>query len=207
MFLWKFVFPYLISGFYFLLSRTWKYKVVEHPLFRQALLNGTPIIFAFWHGDEMAVLRIGPKYKCATMVSTSKDGELMTRVLRLFGFGVSRGSSTRGGVRALVGLIRLVKQGYSAAVAVDGPKGPLHKVKPGILDLTSHTEGVIIPTGVSSSRSYVFQKSWNKAHLPLPLSRVFISFGPPVENPTVETVEQALLAQGQEAQALLLACK
>ena len=203
MFLRKYVFPYLIASFYFLWSHTWRYRVVENPDFTAARQARTPIVFAFWHGDEMALLRIGPVYKCAAMSSTSKDGELMTKVLQLYKFSVSRGSSTRGGVRALVGLIQLTRKGHAATMAVDGPKGPVYKVKPGVIDLAKHAQGAIIPAGVASSKSYVFQKSWNKAHLPLPFSKVIISFGKPVENPTTDSVETALLAEGQEARRLL----
>jgi lysophospholipid acyltransferase (LPLAT)-like uncharacterized protein len=203
MFARKYLFPYVIAGFYFLWTRTWRFRVIENPAFSQVRLQGKSIVFAFWHGDEMAVILLGPRYKAAAMTSTSKDGELITGVLRLFGFAVSRGSSTRGGVRALVGLIQLARKGYTATVAVDGPKGPYHKVKPGVIDLAKHVEGAIIPTGVASSRSYVFQKSWNKAHLPLPFSKVVVSFGKPIENPSTASVEEALLAEGREAQRLL----
>lgn len=131
----------------------------------------------------MVVLRLGRRYRCAAMTSTSNDGELMTRVLRYFGFGISRGSSTRGGARALLGMVKLVEQGYSATVAVDGPKGPRFKVKPGIFHVAKHTGTFIVPTGVAKSRALVFKKSWNKTFLPWPFTKVVVSFGVPIAPP------------------------
>lgn len=205
--------PLLIAVVYWLWSHTWRFKVDEHPLFKEALKKG-PVIFAFWHGDEMVVLRLGPVYHCAAMTSTSRDGELMTRVLKYFKFGVSRGSSTRGGARALIGMLRLIKSGYNATVAVDGPKGPRHKVKPGIVALAEKSGAPIIPTGVARKRALVFEKSWNKTYLPWPFSKVVVSFGKPIvlDSVTPETgvpalledLEFALHRQRGEAQAVLL---
>lgn len=175
----KTLLPLLMAFIYWLWSRTWRLKVLEDPAFLEARRQG-PIIFAHWHGDEMVVLRLGSRYHCAAMTSTSEDGELMTRILKIFGFGVSRGSSTRGGARAAIGMLNLMKAGYSGTVAVDGPRGPRHKVKPGIWFLAKHADAQIIPTGVAPQKAFVFQKSWNKTFLPWPFSKVVVSFGPPV---------------------------
>ena len=161
----------------------------------------------------MVVLRLGPVYRCAAMTSTSDDGELMTRVLKWFGFGISRGSSTRGGARALIGMIKLIRLGYCATVAVDGPKGPRHKAKPGILYLAQKAGVPIIPTGVAREKALVFEKSWNKTYIPWPFSKVVVSFGKPfyvVDELDVahselylRELESALRFQQQEAQDLL----
>jgi lysophospholipid acyltransferase (LPLAT)-like uncharacterized protein len=181
-FLRNHVLPPLIAVFYWLWSRTWRLRILEDSAFIDEK-SKNPVAFAHWHGDEMVVLCLGPQYRCAAMTSTSSDGELMTRVLRLFGFGISRGSSTRGGARALVGMVRLVKGGYNATVAVDGPKGPRHKVKPGIWHLAKHAGIKIIPTGVAKQRAFVFEKSWNKTYLPLPFTKVVVRFGSPLSIP------------------------
>ncbi|MCC6278225.1 MAG: lysophospholipid acyltransferase family protein [Oligoflexia bacterium] len=204
------VLPSLVAALYWLWSRTWRFRVIEDPEFT-ALKKRGPVTFAHWHGDEMVVLRLGPVYKCAAMTSTSDDGELMTRVLKFFGFGVSRGSSTRGGVRAAVGLVHLVKeQGFSATMAVDGPKGPRHKVKPGVIAIAQHTGTAIVPTGVARSSALVFEKSWNKTFLPWPFSRVIVYFGRPLielsqsQEVLVEKIEVCLHEARGKAQAHLL---
>jgi lysophospholipid acyltransferase (LPLAT)-like uncharacterized protein len=209
-FLRLYILPPLIAFVYWLWSKTWRFKVIEHPEFA-ALKKQGPVTFAHWHGDEMVVLKLGPVYKCAAMTSTSSDGELMTRVLKFFGFGVSRGSSTRGGVRALVGLVHLVqKENFSATMAVDGPKGPRHKVKKGVLAVAQHTGTHIIPTGVARSSALVFERSWNKTYLPWPFSKVIVYFGKPVspngapEEELVESLEFCLHESRGKAQAYLL---
>jgi lysophospholipid acyltransferase (LPLAT)-like uncharacterized protein len=73
-FIRKFFLPHLIAGLYWIWSSTWKLKLKTHPLFEEACRNGS-VIFAHWHGDEMVVVKLGPKYNGAAMTSTSKDGD------------------------------------------------------------------------------------------------------------------------------------
>lgn len=98
----------------------------------------------------------------------------MAKVLKWLGAKTSRGSSTRGGVQALKGLIRLVKDGGNVSFAVDGPKGPLHKVKPGVFELSRMIKAPIYAAGVSCDRAIHFPKSWNKTYLPKPFAKILI---------------------------------
>ena len=107
---------------------TWRIRIDESPDLQRALKNKTPVIYAHWHGDELGILYLLKPYHVCAMISTSADGEIMDRVVRLLGATTSRGSSTRGGVSALRGILRLAQEGRSPSVAVDGPKGPRHKV-------------------------------------------------------------------------------
>ena len=111
------------------------------------------------------------------MVSTSKDGELMARVIHLMGARTSRGSSTRGGVSALKGIIRLTKEGWSPSVAVDGPKGPIYKAKPGIFEISKLIQAEIIPVAAACDHKFTFEKAWNKTFLPLPFARIVVVWG------------------------------
>ncbi|MCB0341554.1 MAG: DUF374 domain-containing protein [Pseudobdellovibrionaceae bacterium] len=137
------------------------------------------MILAHWHGDELALLHLVKPYRLATMTSTSSDGHLIDYVIRRLGGATSRGSSTRGGISALKGLVRLVKSGHMASMAVDGPKGPYHLVKPGVFELSRLTGAHIVSVGVAVSSAFKFEKSWNKTYLPLPFSKVKIYFGKP----------------------------
>lgn len=171
------VLPTLVYWLYRMWTGSWRIHLDETQEMRA--LKDTPMIFAHWHGDELAITHLVPTYKIATMTSTSADGSLIDHVILRLGGATSRGSSTRGGVSALKGLIRLLRQGFNASMAVDGPKGPLHKVKPGVFELSRLARAAIVPVGVSSSSSIVFRKSWNKAHLPKPFAKVVVSFGTP----------------------------
>ncbi len=131
---------------------------------------------AHWHGDELALVQLSPRYRLATITSTSKDGALMNTVLRLLGAKTSRGSSTRGAVQALKGLLRLAKAGRNCSFAVDGPKGPLHKVKPGIFEVSRMLNAEIFVCGVACDRAWHFPKSWNKTYLPKPFARLAVNW-------------------------------
>lgn len=172
----RWVLPWLVWILYRVWSATWRLHIVESSGLKKALAAGQPVVFAHWHGIELSIVPLVRPYRIATMTSTSQDGQLIDFVIRKFGGNTSKGSSTRGGIGALKGLVRLMKSGYRASMAVDGPKGPLHKVKPGVFELSRLTEAVIVPMGSASSRQINFSKSWNKAFLPKPFSRVTVVF-------------------------------
>lgn len=178
------VLPFAVWLLYWLWSATWRKTVVEHPTVAYARRDGRPLVFAHWHGDELAIVHLVGRYHIATMTSTSQDGRLMERVVRRLGGRTCSGSSTRGGMSALKGLVRLCRSGHNASMAVDGPRGPLHEVKPGVFQLARLAGGAIVPVGVASDSALVFHKSWNQARLPWPFTRVVTYFGP-VEEPPV----------------------
>ncbi|MBK7845301.1 MAG: lysophospholipid acyltransferase family protein [Bdellovibrionales bacterium] len=170
----------LASILYRLLSVTWRVRVIEDPLFVGRREAGLPTLLAHWHGDELAVLHLVSRLHLATMTSTSSDGQIIDYVIRRLGGVTSRGSSTRGGIVALKGLLRLGKTGRPISMAVDGPKGPLHQVKSGVFEISRLLDAPIFPVGVFCTSVFVFKKSWNKAILPCPFSRITIIFGEPL---------------------------
>jgi hypothetical protein len=171
--------PILVWVLYKLLYFTWRIKVNEPDEMKNAIKENKPFILAHWHGDELALIHLFSRYKLATMTSTSKDGELVDKIVRWLGGVTSRGSSTRGGVGALKGLIRLIRSGYNSSIAVDGPKGPIYKVKPGIFELSKLTGCPIYWAGVYCDNPYVFQRAWNKSILPKPFSKIYIQWNGP----------------------------
>lgn len=177
----KYILPWLVFFIYRLWTWSWRKTIVCSSGLLTALEEKKPVIFAHWHGDELVIIHLVPIYKIATMTSKSKDGELVDFVLRKLGGATSRGSSTRGGIGALKGLIRLLRSGnHNASMAVDGPKGPLHQVKLGVFELSKLTDALIVPVGAASSSAKVFEKSWNKARLPWPFSKVVVVFTEPL---------------------------
>ena len=162
---------------------TWRVSIHEPPEMLLALKNKEPIILAHWHGDEIPLLALMTRYRLATITSTSKDGEMMNTVVRLQGTKTSRGSSTRGGVTALKGLIRIVKdEGRNTSFAVDGPKGPRHKVKAGVFEFSRLLNSPIYAAGVHCDRAWVFHKAWNKSYFPKPFAKIsFHWLGPVIQ--------------------------
>jgi lysophospholipid acyltransferase (LPLAT)-like uncharacterized protein len=163
---------------YRLLSMTWRLVLVEPPSLKKNFQDQRTVLLAHWHGDELALLQIIGQYRIATIASTSTDGEIMNTALRLFGALTSRGSSTRGGASALRALIRLLKTNRrNSSFAVDGPRGPIHQVKPGVFEVSRLMQVPIYPGGVACDRMWSFPKSWNKTYLPKPFARVVIFWG------------------------------
>ncbi len=168
------VLGFLIWIIYKIISSTWRVTLFEPPDMKDLLLKKKPLILSHFHGDELVLISLVKKYQIATMTSTSKDGEIMNTALKLLGANTSRGSSTRGGVSALKGLIDFCKQGHSCSFAVDGPKGPIFEVKPGVFEISRLLKAPIFACGVSADQAWHFPKSWNKTYFPKPFSKVNI---------------------------------
>ena len=165
---------------YKIISSTWKITIHEPPELKAELKKNKGVILSHFHGDEIVLISLAKHYKIATMTSTSKDGEMMNTALKLLGAKTSRGSSTRGGVSALKGLIRLSKLGHNCSFAVDGPKGPLFEIKPGVFELSRLTQANIYTCGVSCNQAWHFLRSWNKTFFPKPFAKINVVWTGPL---------------------------
>lgn len=187
----------LIWVLYRILMLTWKVKIFEPEEMKKNTHDSKAMVFAHWHGDELSLIQLFHIYKTATIVSTSKDGELMNTAIRLLGGKTSRGSSTRGGIGALKGLLYLMKSGYNTSFAVDGPKGPRHQVKPGVFEVSKLVQAPIYAVGVGCDKAWHFPKSWNQAFLPKPFAKIVIFWKGPIGPISKETDPRSFeLAQG-----------
>ena len=184
MFFRKYFLPLIVWLIYKSLYFTWRIRFHEPAELIKALKEkNIPVIFAHYHGDEIALLQLIGPYRIATMSSKSKDGELMNGLIHLMGGKTSRGSSSRGAAEALRGLVKIMrKEKYNACLAVDGPRGPIYKVKPGIFEISRLVGGQLYFGGVHCDRAIHFPKAWNKTFLPKPFARIDIvwigPFGP-----------------------------
>ncbi|MFZ3230091.1 MAG: lysophospholipid acyltransferase family protein [Pseudobdellovibrio sp.] len=169
-----FLIGFIVWVIYKILSQTWKINIIEPEELKQRLSTKKPFILAHFHQDELALLTLTPIYNIATMSSKSKDGEIMATVLRLHGVKVSRGSSSRGGVSALKGLIEYCRKGSNSCIAIDGPRGPIYEPKPGVFELSRLLKSPIYAGGVSCDHAWHFPKSWNKTFLPKPFSKITV---------------------------------
>jgi len=171
------ILPRLVWLLYRVLSWTWTIQLRQSDSMRKSLGEKQPMIFAQWHGHELAIVHLVKPFRLTTMTSTSKDGQLIDYVVRKLGGATSKGSATRGGSKALRGLLKLMKAGHSASMDVDGPRGPIYVVKGGVFSLSLLTQALIHPVGVAVDRFYCFEKSWNKAVLPKPFATISIHVG------------------------------
>lgn len=136
-------------------------------------------IYAFWHGRQTFLVWAHKNFDAAVLVSQSKDGEYIARVLDHFGMKTVRGSSSRGGMRALIQLKQVVETGSSIAFTPDGPKGPQRAVSPGVIYLAQKTGKPILPTAFSAKRKLVFH-GWDDYWIPLPFNTIVVGYGNPV---------------------------
>ena len=169
---------------------------------RETFLNKAP--FANWHEHSMAWVIGSVGIPCGLLISRSKDGEVIHHVGTRFGYYTARGSSTRGGKSARMALKDMLNQGIHAAITVDGPTGPRHESKPGVLKSAIETQTAIIPVCAIADRSWVFKKTWDQSRLPKPFSKVTYQFGNPIlpkKDLSGEEFEQQLKALDIELKA------
>lgn len=179
--------PLIVACVYGLLSKTLKIDFYgDREALEQHIFGRRKCVFAHWHGDELAILGVFAYRGLVILSSLSRDGTMMARMMKLFGYTVYRGSSSRGGARGLIGLIKAVKSGAQTSLAVDGPRGPIYEVKPGIADLALRTGAPIVCGRVFCHPRWFFKKSWNKAYLPKPFSRVGIVVGSCIDTTQIE---------------------
>lgn len=171
-----------------LVAKTLKIKIIDNS---QIDIINKNHIFAFWHNKLLGpTLCLGNIEKKAVLASPSKDGELISVPLEKLGFTMIRGSSDKNSVGSLISLIKFIKKGYSIGTPVDGPKGPIYEVKPGLIYLAQKSQNFIIPTGTAYEKKWIFKKTWDKFQFPKPFSKIVFLIGEPIEVPKDANIEE-----------------
>lgn len=161
-----------------LLVRSWRVET-DFPMdWLQRARQGERVILAFWHNRQIGLLRLTSILQpVSVLVSQHGDGEIITRIMSRFGVGAVRGSSTRGGTRALRRMIDATRQ-TSVAITPDGPVGPRYETKDGVISLAALSGVPVFWVSWSSQRVWIF-KSWDRFLLPKPFARLrFQATGP-----------------------------
>lgn len=204
--------PRLVAPAMALLARTWRIDSAGIDRYGAAAAEGRPPIIACWHQVILPGTVFWRDRGIAILASQNFDGEWITRTLKRFGFVAARGSSSRGGARALITLTRLMRDGHGVAITVDGPRGPARRAQPGALWLARQTGHPILPFHIAASSAWHLG-SWDHGLVPKPWSRVVMVVGEPFDVPR-DTDDQALEQRrldleaalaGVEARALALA--
>ena len=121
------------GGFLRLLASTWRFRVVNGDAVRTLRSSGLPFIFSLWHGQLLPLLWHHRDEGVMVLISEHRDGELVARTAESLGYGLIRGSTTRGADRALISLVRELQSGHEVAITPDGPRGPAGTFAPGAL--------------------------------------------------------------------------
>lgn len=146
------------------------------PEAQQIENEGKGLIYAVWHNQQLFLLYPYKGQKIAPLISQSSDGEYIARLLPKFGMLAVRGSTSRGGARALIHLLQAARSGYRPMLTPDGPRGPIYKVQPGILFLAKKTGLPIIPVGTALSHKFTVG-SWDRMRVPLPFGKTALTYG------------------------------
>lgn len=171
-----------MAFFYKTLTRTLRFEVEGLENLIQIMDRNDPVMLALWHNELFSLTSYGMTkgFPYVTMASDSRDGQIITETLERVGYKVARGSSTRGGVKAMLGMTRLMKkEGRIGVITVDGPRGPFHKVKQGILAIAQKTDSLIIPMRGYVENPIVFKKSWDQFEVAKPFNRCKVFMGTP----------------------------
>jgi hypothetical protein len=193
------------------LCRTYRWRIEGAERYEAIRGRGQQPILALWHGHILPGLHYFRHRGVVVITSQNFDGEWIARILHRFGFGTARGSTSRGGARALVQLRRDLAAGHPAAFTVDGPRGPARVVQPGVVFLAGATGQPILPYHIESDRHWTLN-SWDRTQIPKPFSTVALVFGEPIAvegtgeavlDQKVTEVSRALGALEERARALL----
>lgn len=161
-----------------LLARTWRIRARNAEGWQRMRAEKKPWVFALWHAVLLPIAYKHSNEGVAVLVSQHRDGELIARVLAAWGNSTVRGSTTRGGSRALLAMIKELEQGIPVAVTPDGPKGPAEEFQGGALIAAQRAGVPVIAMAVHADRAWRL-KSWDRFMIPKLFARVTFAYGDP----------------------------
>ena len=169
--------PRMVWALLWVVGHTWRFEVIAED-------GVTPVIegqkagaevYCFWHQCVLPCTMYFRASGAVILVSRSFDGELITRVLRLFGFDAVRGSSSRGAREGLLGLKHVIETGRTAIFTADGPLGPIYQTKMGPIKLAQATGVPIGAFHLQPEHAWVVN-SWDRFLVPKPFTRIVVSW-------------------------------
>ncbi len=165
-----------------LLGASWRIERIGEAGEQAEIAAGRRLIYAFWHARMLPLIYEHRGQSVCAMVSRSRDGELIARIIERIGYVTARGSSTRGGSEAALEILEWGRNGHSLTLSPDGPRGPALVMKPGLAWIAARSGMRVIPVA-SASRPTWFLRSWDRYRVPRPFARVWIAYGDPIDPP------------------------
>jgi hypothetical protein len=169
--------PRLVWLLFSVVGRTWRFEVIAEEGVTPVLFGqqAGPEIYCFWHQCVLPCTLYFRRSGAVILISRSFDGELITRVLRLFGFDAVRGSSSRGAREGLLGLKNILETGRTAIFTADGPRGPVYRTKMGPIKLAQMTGAPIGAFHLEPEHAWTL-RSWDRFLVPKPFTRIAVSW-------------------------------
>jgi lysophospholipid acyltransferase (LPLAT)-like uncharacterized protein len=156
----------------------WRVEGLHH--FDAILASGRQPVMAFWHGRILPATYYFRRRGIVVITSENFDGEWIARIIERFGYRTARGSTSRGGRKAILQLVRDMKAGRAAGFTLDGPRGPARVAQPGAVWLASATGNPVLPFHLEASSAWI-ARSWDRTQIPKPFSTVALVVGEPIE--------------------------
>jgi len=148
--------------------------------------DGKGAILVTWHGRSLIPANVFMRRGYWALISLSRDGEIQNNIFGRLGYQTIRGSTGRGGVRGALQMARKLKEGGVLTFTPDGPRGPTHKVQPGVILMAEKSGAPIFPIGVSANRRWL-AKSWDSYMIPKPFAHAIMLIGEPIYVPPKTT--------------------
>jgi lysophospholipid acyltransferase (LPLAT)-like uncharacterized protein len=155
----------------------WRVEGMQH--YDGIAASGRQPVMAFWHGRILPATYYFRRRGIVVITSENFDGEWIARIIERFGYGTARGSTTRGGRRAMVQLVRAMRAGKPAGFTLDGPRGPARIAQPGAVWLAHATGNPILPFHLEAARAWTL-RSWDRTQIPKPFTNVALVVGEPI---------------------------
>ena len=165
----------------------WQVEGLHH--FEAIVASGRQPVMAFWHGRILPATLYFRRRGIVVITSENFDGVWIARIIERFGYGTARGSTTRGGQKALIQLVRDMEAGKPAGFTLDGPRGPARVAQPGAIWLARRTGNPVLPFHLEASSAWNL-RSWDRTQIPKPFSTVALVVGEPMYVPADTPDEQ-----------------
>ncbi len=176
-------------------GRTLRWEVSGWQSLEKIHQSGKRWILAFWHGRIFLATFYFRYRSIVVLTSQNRDGEYIAGVIRRFGYGVARGSSTRGSHRATVEALRAMMNGKDVGLAIDGPRGPRYVAKRGAAYLAKKSGNPVVPFCLSASKKWIM-RSWDHFQIPKPFARAVVLIGDPIYvRPDADDVEMRAIEE------------
>jgi len=183
------------------LIKTLRIKVINGETISKHASEKKNFVSAFWHGSMLIGWYVHRNENAAALVSQSKDGDVLAKILERWNYKVVRGSSSLGGNEALSVMVDLIRGNNPLAITPDGPRGPIYKMKAGAVVSAKKTNVPLFLAGIGIKKKFVL-KSWDHFEVPKPFSKVVVLYSDPIlinENSSYDETNQKII----ECEALL----
>ncbi len=185
----------------YIVCRTLRWKFADLQILASVRGTGSGLILAFWHGRILGATYCFRNQGIVVMTSQNRDGEYIARVIQRFGYGVARGSSTRGSHGATAEILRALKNGKDVGLTMDGPRGPRYIAKKGAAFIARKSGSPVLPFNVSVEKKWVM-RSWDHFQIPRPFSRAVVLIGNPIYVDKESTDQEMQSCEAQIQQSL-----